>query len=150
MKRGQLLLAVVAAVAVAAVAWYAGGPGAKDDSAKKPASGAPAKNAVHVSFAYSPEKEKLLLPLIASFNREQRKVVVEGINAASGDAEARIAKGTFKPVAWSPASSLWGRLLNFEADKPYTPEEAPRIVRTPLVIAMWEPMARALGWPKKK
>ena len=51
---------------------------------------------------------------------------VEGINASSGDAETRIAKGQFKPVAWSPASSLWGRLLNFEADRPYTAEEAPR------------------------
>ncbi|MFL5865663.1 MAG: VWA domain-containing protein, partial [Thermoleophilaceae bacterium] len=26
----------------------------------------------------------------------------------------------------------------------------PSIVRTPLVIAMWEPFAKALGWPKKK
>ena len=23
-------------------------------------------------------------------------------------------------------------------------------MRTPLVIAMWEPFARALGWPRKK
>jgi Ca-activated chloride channel family protein len=79
-----------------------------------------------------------------------RPVVVDGLNTASGDAESRIAKGRFKPVAWSPASSLWGRLLNFEADQPYAADEAPSIVRTPLVIAMWEPMARALGWPRKK
>jgi Ca-activated chloride channel homolog len=149
MKRGQLLLAILAALAVGVVAWVAGGPGKKDEPKTKPVASAP-KNAVRVSFAYSPEKEKLLLPLIEGFNRSQRKVFVKGVNAASGDAESRIAKGTFKPVAWSPASSLWGRLLNFEADRPYTPEEAPSIVRTPLVIAMWEPMARALGWPKKK
>jgi Ca-activated chloride channel homolog len=149
MKRGQLLLAILAALAVGVVAWVAGGPGKKDEPKTKPVASVP-KNAARVSFAYSPEKEKLLLPLIEGFNRSQRKVFVKGVNAASGDAESRIAKGTFKPVAWSPASSLWGRLLNFEADKPYTPEEAPSIVRTPLVIAMWEPMARALGWPKKK
>jgi Ca-activated chloride channel homolog len=149
MKRGQLLLAILAALAVGAVAWVAGGPGKKDEPKTKPVASAP-KNAVRVSFAYSPEKEKLLLPLIEGYNRSQDKVFVEGVNAASGDAEARIAKGTFKPVAWSPASSLWGRLLNFEADKPYTPDEAQSIVRTPLVIAMWEPMARALGWPKKQ
>src|SRR5215218_3530794 len=149
MKRGQLLLAILAALAVGAVAWVAGGPGQKDEPKTKPVASAP-KNAVRVSFAYSPEKEKLLLPLIEGFNRSHRKVFVEGVNAASGDAESRIAKGTSKPVAWSPASSLWGRLLNFEADKPYTPEEAPSIVRTPLVIAVWEPMARALGYPKKK
>src|SRR3954466_698806 len=148
MKRGQLRLAILAALAVGVVAWVAGGPGKKDEPKTKPVASAP-KNAARVSFAYSPEKEKLLLPLIEGFNRSQRKVFVEGVNAASGDAESRISKGTFKPVAWSPASSLWGRLLNFEADKPYTPEEAPSIVRTPLVIAMWEPMARALGWPKK-
>src|SRR3954447_7734474 len=149
MKRGQLLLAVLAAVAVGAVAWFAGGPG-KHDAPKTAAAAAPARNAVRVSFAYSPEKEKLLLPLIDSFNRSHTKVFVQGINASSGDAESRIAKGTFKPVAWSPASSLWGRLLNFEADPPYAPETAPSIVRTPLVIAMWEPMARALGWPRKQ
>jgi Ca-activated chloride channel homolog len=50
---------------------------------------------------------------------------------------------------WSPASSLWGRLLNFEADRPYVANDNPSIVRTPLVIAMWEPLARALGWPRK-
>jgi Ca-activated chloride channel homolog len=150
MKRGQLLLAALAALAVAAVALFAGGGGKKDSaSTAKPSTGQPAKGATRVSFAYSPEKEKLLLPLIASFNTSQQKVFVEGLNTSSGDAETRISKGTFKPVAWSPASSLWGRLLNFEADQPYTPEEAPSIVRTPLVIAMWEPMARALGWPQK-
>ena len=130
--------------------------GRRSGSSTKADSGAPApKNAIKVSFAYSPEKEKLLLPLIKAFNAkgeevDGRKVFVEGVNASSGDAEARIAKGTYKPVAWSPASSMWGRLLNFEADQPLTPEEAPSIVRTPLVIAMWEPMARALGYPKKK
>jgi Ca-activated chloride channel family protein len=156
-KRGQLLLALFAVLAVAGVAWFAGS-GKKDEEpgGAKVDSGAPApKNAIHVSFAYSPEKEKLLVPLIKAFNRkgeevDGRQVVVAGINASSGDAEARIAKGTFKPVAWSPASSLWGRLVNFEADQPLTADEAPSIVRTPLVIAMWEPMARALGYPKKK
>ena len=156
MKRGQLLLALFAALAVGAVAWFAGGSGEGKKSSSKPDGGAPvAANAIRVSFAYSPEKAKLLVPLIKAFNREQREVdgrqvVIEGINASSGDAESRIAKGTFKPVAWSPASSLWGRLLNFEADQPITAEEAPSIVRTPLVIAMWEPMARALGHPRKK
>ena len=28
-------------------------------------------------------------------------------------------------------------------------DDNPSIVRTPLVIAMWEPLARALGWPRK-
>ena len=108
-----------------------------------------------VSFAYSPEKEKLFKPAIAKFNDAKRKVdgkqvFVKGEVVASGAAETKIAKGTLKPVAWSPSSSLWGRLLNFEADQPLAPPDNPSIVRTPLVIAMWEPFARALGWPKKQ
>ena len=74
---------------------------------------------------------------------------VQGEVIASGEAERKIADGRLRTVAWSPASSLWGRLLNFDADRPLAPRESPSIVRTPLVIAMWEPFARALGYPKK-
>ena len=76
MKRGQLLLAVVAALAVGAVAWFAGGRGDKDESvepSRRPPRRRPA-GAVKVSFAYSPEKEKLLLPLIKKFNGEGNEV----------------------------------------------------------------------------
>jgi Ca-activated chloride channel family protein len=111
--------------------------------------------ALSIEFAYSPEKEALLKPLIQRFNDQKteqngKPVFVVGRNVASGDAQQKIADGSLKPVAWSPASSLWGRLLNFEADRPLAPEDNPSIVRTPLVIAMWEPMAQALGYPKKK
>ena len=75
---------------------------------------------------------------------------VEGQAIASGEAQSKIAKGTLEPNAWSPASSLWGRLLNFEADRPLAADDNPSLVRTPLVIAMWEPFARALGWPQKQ
>jgi Ca-activated chloride channel family protein len=77
-------------------------------------------------------------------------VFVEAENVSSGDAETKIAKGQLKPTAWSPASSLWGRLLNYEADKNYVAQDNPSLARTPLLIAMWEPLARALGWPKKQ
>ena len=108
------------------------------------------EGALRIPFAYSPEKEKLLTPLIRQFNEEDGKAFVEGEVVSSGEAETRIAEGRYKPVVWSPASSLWGRLLNFDADRPYAPDENPSIVRTPLVIAMWEPFARALGWPQKQ
>ena len=157
MTRGQLLLALLAALAVGAVAWVAGGSGGGDSNGGgaggEPDAKTPA-NAIVVSFAYSPEKEKLLAPLIKEFNAKGetvsgRPVAIKGSSVSSGEAESRIASGRLKPVAWSPASSLWGRLLDFEADRPLAPDENPSLVRTPLVIAMWEPMARALGWPRK-
>jgi Ca-activated chloride channel family protein len=160
MKRSQFVLLGIAVVAIALIAVLGSGGG--DDSANDggdlgsataPAT-APA-GAITVSFAYSPEKEKLLVPLVDRFNAageevDGKRVFVQAQNVSSGDAQAKIAAGRLKPTAWSPASSLWGGLLNFEADQPYVADENPSIVRTPLVIATWEPMARALGYPKKK
>ncbi len=151
MRRGEILIVVLAAVAVAVVALLASRD-EKGDGAETAAQ--PGAGAIRLAFAYSPEKERLLEPLIERFNRDRRKsgsrpVFVDGESVSSGEAERKIAKGTLRPVAWSPASSLWGRLLNFDADRPLAPKESPSIVRTPLVIAMWEPFARALGYPKK-
>src|SRR3954447_3244537 len=119
------------------------------------ATGHAPSDALKITFAYSPEKEVLALPLIKKFTSQHVKVnekpiFVEAQNVSSGDAETKIAKGQLKPTAWSPASSLWGRLLNYEADKDYVAQDNPSLARTPLVIAMWEPLARALGWPKKQ
>jgi len=158
-KPSQIAIAVAAVIAVIAVAVISsgggdgGGSGGGSDAVSK--GGKAPAGSLRIAFAYSPEKERLLKPLIARFNGSGReiqgkKVFVEGEVIASGEAQSRIAKGTLKPVAWSPASSLWGRLLNFEADRPLAPDDNPSIVRTPLVIAMWKPFAEALGYPKKK
>ncbi len=159
MKRGQLAILLLAALAVGAIA-FAGSGGGGDDGgseSKRESGDAPATapaGALRVSFPYSPEKEPLLKPLIERFNASRTEVAgktvfVEGRAESSGVTEQRVAQGRDEPVAWSPASSLWGRLLNFEADRPLVPDENPSIVRTPLVIAMWEPMAKALGYPRK-
>jgi len=159
MRGGRFVVIVIAVAAIAVAAVLAlsssggndnGNGGGNDDSGTKPAAGA-----VRVSFLYSPEKEALIAPLVRQFNSGDHQVggkpvFVDAKIVASGDATMKIAKGKLKPAAWSPASSLWGRLLNFESDSDYVPQDNPSLVRTPLVIAMWEPLARALGWPKQK
>ena len=155
MKPSQLVILIVAVLAVAGVAVLStGGGGDEEESGGSGGDLAP-QGSVAIPFAYSPEKEKLLVPLIRRFNSEReqvngRPVFVEGEVVSSGEAESAIAAGERQPVVWSPASSLWGRLLNFEADQELAPEESPSIVRTPLVIAMWEPFAEALGWPERQ
>jgi Ca-activated chloride channel homolog len=156
MKRGQLAILVFAALAVGLIAFAGGGgddKGGGSGNAATPPAKAPA-GALRITFPYSPEKDKLLKPLIERFNASKtqvggKTVFVEGRSESSGVTEQRIARDRDQPVAWSPSSSLWGRLLNFEADSPLVPDENPSIVRTPLVIAMWEPMAKALGYPDK-
>jgi len=155
MKPGRLVVALIAVGAVIVLILAGGDNGGGGTARQVRAAAEPPPGAVVVSFAYSPEKQGLVEPLINEFNEKKVEVngapvFIQGSVVASGEAERRIAAGDLKPVAWSPASTLWGRLLDHETSRPLTPYEGPSIVRTPLVIAMWEPMARALGWPDKE
>jgi Ca-activated chloride channel family protein len=152
--RTAVIVLAVAAVLIAIVVTAGSGGGKSKSGTGGGSATKPASDAIRVSFAYSPEKQKLIQPLIEKFNAEGRRsagrpVFIDGQVVSSGDAETKIAKRQLQPVLWSPASSLWGRLLNFEGDRSWVPDTNPSIVRTPLLIAMWEPLARALGWPRK-
>src|SRR5436190_7074720 len=157
MRGGRFVVIViaVAAIAVAAVVALTGGGDDKGGGGGDAGGGSkPASDAIRVSFVYSPEKEALIAPLIRQFNGGHHEsgghpVFVDAKIVASGEAESKIAQGKLKPVAWSPASSLWGRLLDYEGDRSWVTPSNPSLVRTPLLIAMWEPLARALGWPRK-
>jgi Ca-activated chloride channel family protein len=145
--RGRIIV-ILLAVAAVAISYSARG----DSRAEHAASAAP--GARHLQFSYSPEKAALMKALVERFNARRvvvdgRPVFVDGRSMSSGEAEQGIAHSRLKPTVWSPASSLWGRLLNFDADQTWAAGDSPSLLRTPLVIAMWEPMAKALGWPAK-
>ena len=116
-------------------------------------------NAVEVSFAYSSEKKPWIEPLAARFNSERHKlpgsdrpIYINAFVADSGTARKGIVDGSLQPVVWSPSNSLWKSVLNFEADQELAgsgPGDAEPLLLTPVVLAMWKPMAEALGWPGK-
>ena len=91
MKGGQLVLLGVAVAAVTLIGVLGGRGGAPAGRAGDSAAAAPAA-AIRVAFAYSPDKAKLLAPLIRRYNASRarvdgRQVFVIGQNIASGDAE---------------------------------------------------------------
>jgi Ca-activated chloride channel homolog len=152
MRSRLIVLGIAVVVVVVAIVASSGGGGGSGGGA---GGGSAPKGALKISLVYSPEKEKLLVPLIRKFNDQKKQVdgkqvFVEGRVVSSGDAQKQIVKGQLKPTVWSPSSSFWGRLVNLQSDAGYIANENPSIVRTPLVIAMWKPMAQALGWPKKQ
>ena len=51
-------------------------------------------------------------------------------------------------MIWSPAASGWGAIVNERAGSALAPAGTPFML-TPLVIAMPQPMAEALGWPEE-
>ena len=121
------------------------------------------EDCITVDTAVSSEKIELLTELAATFNDSDEAVVdgecvfVDVRSKASGSATTALAEGWDeeldgpRPVIWSPAASSWGQILNQRladaGEAPIAPEDPTPFMLTPLVIAMPEPMAEALGWP---
>lgn len=111
-------------------------------------------NAITINIAYSPEKDKWLTEQIARFNEQRitvndRRVKVEGINKSSGAARTEIKNGTLQVTVWSPSASTWLEVLKQETGNQNVAVSNKPLVLTPVVIAMWQPMAEAMGWPNK-
>lgn len=90
-------------------------------------------------------------------SEDLRCVDIKVVRKASGEAEQALAHAVFessdgRPDVWSPAASTWLDLFEQHRIASGVPAfvpavRGPSILRSPLVIAMPEPMARALGWP---
>jgi len=160
-KRATWLIAV--AIVLSASACSGGGG---DDSAESvsPELSDPG-DCIPIDMAVSSEKIALLTTLAEEFNASDEAQLGGGDCAfvrvqskASGGATTLLTDGWPendangpRPVVWSPASSAWGQILNQRLDdkgeEPIAPESEPFML-TPLVIAMPEPMADALGYPE--
>jgi len=110
--------------------------------------------------AYGSEKKSWLEEQVKAFaatapkTTSGRPIRVETKAMGSGEAATAILTGTFKAHVFSPASAAYVSLLNQDwlstagHTKPIAAAGEP-VVLSPIVIAMWRPMAGALGWPKK-
>jgi Ca-activated chloride channel family protein len=142
---------VAGLVVVGAVHWWNG----RDD-------GAPRAGCTTVVVTASVEKDDLMGEVAKRYNASDRRVNGNcygiTVNAmASGLVESRLAEASWDPAwgpapdAWSPAASTWLQLLRHDRsshDRPdILPAEAESVVSTPIVLAVPEPMAKALGWP---
>jgi Ca-activated chloride channel homolog len=155
--RGHLPFRVVGALLATALVVTACSSG--DDGGGE---GADPGDCLVVDVASSPEKIELLTDLAETFNESDEAtlgdecVFVRVQSKSSGLAEQLLAEGWDegaegpRPVIWSPASSTWGAVLDQHRDEagaePMAGESTPFML-TPLVIAMPQPMAEALGWP---
>ncbi len=114
---------------------------------------------VKISIVYGSEKQAWLEPLVKQFNDAKHKtpqgatVVVEANAIGSIEAINQIIAGQLQPTVWSPASSLYIPVANAEWHKSHSDDlvtgKPNDLVLSPVVVAMWKPMAEALGWPQK-
>jgi Ca-activated chloride channel family protein len=117
----------------------------------------PPADAVLVEIHSSNTKEDWMDQVVGSFNAQGhsvggKPVVVTVLHVGSGSSMDDILEGEIQPVVWSPGSDLWVTAINQKwqdrTGRPLTDESCPATLRLPLAIAMWQPMAEALGWPE--
>ncbi|MET8309597.1 substrate-binding domain-containing protein [Micromonospora sp. NPDC005173] len=78
---------------------------------------------------------------VAAVVAAKHGVILAGVGQASGTAVT--------PDVWVPDSSTW--LLRLKKDATaFAPTNGASIARSPIVVAMPEPVATRLGWPNKK
>jgi Ca-activated chloride channel family protein len=114
-------------------------------------------NKVTVSIVYGSEKEEWLEPLVQEYNNAGHKttegstIVVEAMPMGSIESMDAIISEQIQPTVWSPASSVYLPVAVEEWRSKHASElveDTPNdLVLSPVVIAMWQPMAEALGWP---
>jgi Ca-activated chloride channel homolog len=154
--RSQRLAA--AALAVLALAPQACTGGKGEPGGSRPA------GSVTVRISYGSEKKAFLTDSIEAFHRggprtsSGRAIHIEALAEGSAESMESILAGRTDIAVWSPASSLLVDVLNDRWAEAHGTvgggrklvESAPPLVLSPVVLAVWEPMARALGWPQQQ
>ncbi len=114
----------------------------------------PTANELRLVFTYGSEKESWLKEVTAAFNRQTlkhdgRTVVVEAIPMGSGECIDELLEGRRQAHLVSPASAAFIRIGNAKARAANGRDLIPgseNLVLSPVVIAMWKPLAEAIGW----
>jgi len=113
------------------------------------------KKPVELVFTYGSEKEKWIEEVTNTFNKQKfktqegQRIKVKAIPMGSGEAMKELLEGQREAHLVSPASAAFIELYNARSEdkvgKPLV-GETKELVLSPVVIAMWKPMAEALGW----
>ena len=124
---------------------------------------------VEISVIYAPEEKPYMVPATEKFNELSQKgknpatgqslqesdcqITVSGKDGSSGTVAQGIVnsfvaptnKNVEKPTIFSPATSLWLSLVNYQAGKPvFDVANTPATTNIPVVIAIWESRLRAI------
>lgn len=118
----------------------------------------PSADKLEIVFTYGSEKEKWITDVTTAFNREEhrtgrgKRIFVRAFPMGSGEAIDEVMDGRRQPHLISPASTAFIKLGNAQSQSKFGKDliaSTDNLVLSPVVIAMWKPMAEALGWGKK-
>jgi Ca-activated chloride channel homolog len=116
------------------------------------------QGSLELVFPYGSEKEKWVGDVTRDFNQSHLKsssgksIFVRALPMGSGETIDNILSGRMQAHLASPASGAFIKLGNAESRSKTGKDviaSTENLVLSPVVIAMWKPMAEAIGWGKK-
>jgi len=112
---------------------------------------------VIIDIASSNTKQDWLNAVIANFNAEAHTIAsgnsifVQATHGTSGGTQLDILDGELRPTVWSPGDYSWVETANEvwrdRTGQPLVRTDCQQTILAPIGLAMWRPMAEALGWP---
>lgn len=134
-----------------------------DPGRKRPVSGSEkskgtagrAEQYLEITFYTSSAKKSWVDEIVKDFNASgvtlgDKIIRVKQFHVNSGDSLEDLKQGKIKPELWSPGDESWlelGAAHWKNVNQKTLFDEYTPLVNIPLVIAIWEPMAKALGHP---
>jgi Ca-activated chloride channel family protein len=112
----------------------------------------PPRNAVLVEVAANTSLTPWLRSAIDNFNEAKietatgKSVFVSLNPVESGQAVTNMTTNAYPPALWIPDSEVWGNVLAERGQASFQ-GNCVSVAESPLVIAMWRPIAESLGWP---
>jgi Ca-activated chloride channel homolog len=113
---------------------------------------------LEIVFTYGSEKQQWIEEVTKAFNKgkfktqDGKRINIKAIPMGSGEAMKELLDGKRQVHITSPASAAFIELYNARSEdkigKPLV-GETQNLVLSPVIIAMWKPMAEALGWGKQ-
>lgn len=149
----MILLAIVIAVVAAVFVVTQTGP-----TTDEPGTAPVPPDALELVFAYGSEKQAWVEAVTARFHAGNptlpsgKRIVVTARPMGSGECIDDVAAGRCQAHLVSPASDAFIKLGNAKARAATGKDLIGRcdnLVLSPVVVAMWKPMAEALGWGTK-
>ena len=148
MKRRYLLILLVLCVSSSACK-------KSEQSANEPPR---RKDSLEVLFTYGSEKEKWIKETTAAFNKEEHRtskgnvIYINAVPKGSGECIDELLNQRTKAHLTSPASAAFIQIGNAKSRTKTGKDliaSTENLVLSPVVIAMWKPMAEAIGWGKR-
>jgi Ca-activated chloride channel family protein len=130
----------------------------KQSASETAAEAPPGPNEIRLTFGYGSEKQKWIEDVTAAFNASGAKtkggktITVKAIPKGSGECVDDLIAGRERDDLISPASNIFLKLGDAQS-RAATGKDligpTQNLVLSPVVIAMWKPMAEAIGWGRK-